>query len=113
MLPPIFEQRVNQFLVPMVEEWMHEVSEEFSRRSNDASARGCLHSGGFIMELTRISIEQIAKRIQVIWEIQKRVLESLGISYSDTLAQELKSQLEAHVPPDCWKLLESYPNVSL
>jgi len=112
MLPERFEERMRQLMSVAIEEIALGANTEFARQSTDAAKRGMVHPGYSITLRHQNSIWQIEKRVTAALNSLQRVVSVLTIPYSETLAEDLKTQMESYVP-DIWcgRLIDSYPRM--
>jgi hypothetical protein len=71
---------------------------EISRIKSLAAANHSLQSGSTFSQIKELCILTIKNRAQMAWQTYFRFLTTAGISYSDTLADELKSMVAKHLP---------------
>lgn len=74
------------------------LKEDIERVKAEMSARGVLCSGMTLKRITGICVDAVKIRVQLVWQIYFRFLTTSGISYSDTLANELKELVSYHLP---------------
>ncbi|GAN34598.1 MAG: hypothetical protein DYG83_09680 [Candidatus Brocadia sp. AMX2] len=71
---------------------------EIERIKSEMSARGGFRSGWTLKRITDICADAVKSRVQLVWQTYFRFLTTSGISYSDTLANELKELVSYHLP---------------
>jgi hypothetical protein len=76
---------------------------EIGRIKSESAARGVLRSGATLNLITNACALVIKNRAQLIWQTFFRFLTTTGISYSETLAEELKVQIVKHLPENLMK----------
>lgn len=81
-----------------------EVREEVSRKSMELAQRGLFHSGAAVGSTHTICVQQVEKRVEVVWGVLLRVMARIGVSFSDALAPDLKAFLDYHSPVSLWEL---------
>lgn len=114
MLPPNFNDRLNEMLGVKLEEIAKEVQEVFSRDSAEAAARGMIHSSNTLGLYQRKRVRQIEKHIEAVLDCQKRLASAMRLPFSDTLASELKNQVEGQVTEEwCEHSIQSDPDLGL
>lgn len=97
-----------------LEEIAKETQETFSKDSADAAQRGMLHSSNTLGLHQKKRLMQINKRVEVVPECQKRLISAMKIPFSDTLASDLKNQVEAWVSENwCERSIQSDPDLGL
>jgi hypothetical protein len=79
------------------------LNQEINRSERAAAASGSSRSGPAFRGLTNLYILYIRNRAQLVWQTLFRFLTTTGISYSDTLAEELKKLLAKHLPENLFK----------
>jgi hypothetical protein len=72
--------------------------EEIERIKADMSAHGVLRSGTTLKRITDICVDAVKTRGQIAWQTYYRFLTTAGISYSNSLANELKDLVSYHLP---------------
>jgi len=114
MLPTNFNDRLNQMMGVKMEEIAQETQEAFSKDSAEAASRGLTHSGYTLRHSQQRRVQQIDKRVKAVLECQKRLIPAMRVTFSETLASELKTQSEAWVTPElCEQSVQSDPNLGL
>lgn len=114
MLPINFHDRLNEMMDVKLEELIKETQEAFSRDSADMAQRGMLHSSNTLGLYQKKRLAQINKRAEAVLECQTRLISSMKIPVSDTLASELKNQVEAWVSGDwCEQSIQNDPDLGL
>ena len=73
---------------------------EIKRSQNEAASRGLGRSGAYLNGITNICAGAIKSRAHLVWQVFFRFLTTTGISYSETLNQELKMLVADHLPED-------------
>jgi hypothetical protein len=68
----------------------HRLESEIATVVNDMSARGMLSSGITVTRLIRVHEDAIQRRVANAWATLHRFITAPGISYSETLCDELK-----------------------
>lgn len=74
------------------------IEEEIERIKAEMSAKGLFHSSMTLARITDICADAVKTRGQLAWQTYFRFLTTAGISYSDTLADELKELVSYHLP---------------
>lgn len=97
MLPTNFNARLNEMMDVKLEEITEKTQETFSRDSADMAHRGMLHSSNTLGLYQKKRLAQINRRAEAVLECQTRLISTMKIQVSDTLASELKNQVEAWV----------------
>lgn len=77
-----------------------EAADEFSKASADAARRGHVSTSSTAGLHNRVDVRLIEKSITAVVELQRELISSLQVLYSDTLATELKDQVKSYVSPD-------------
>jgi len=77
--------------------------QEIERIKRESSARGLLYSGATLNGITNACALTIKTMAQLIWQTLFRFLTTTGISYSETLANELKALVAKHIPENSFK----------
>lgn len=114
MLPTNFNDRLKEMMNVKWEEISKVTQEAFSRDSADATQRGMLHSSNTLGLYQKKRLLQINKRAATVLECQKRLISAMKIPLSDTLASELKEQVEAWVSEEwCERSMQSDPDLGL
>lgn len=110
MLPANFNERLNQMMTVRIEEVAKETQETFSKDSAEAALRGHVRSGYAYGLYHRRRVQQIEKRVGAVVEAQKRLISILRVPYNETLASDLKAQVETFVSVEwCERSVESDP----
>ena len=71
---------------------------EIDRIKAEMSARGALRSSMAIKRVTGLCAETIKNRAQLVWQTLFRFITTTGISYSESLSEELKDLVVQHLP---------------
>jgi diguanylate cyclase (GGDEF)-like protein len=86
--------------------------DEFRRCSqellNKMNARGILDSSIHWDELVKLCTDEIKIRVETVWEELKRTISKVGVSYSETLASDLRGRVEYYAPVGLWELGEQF-----
>lgn len=75
-----------------------QIRQEIERIKREMAARGKLKSGAAVKRVADLCSEAIKVRAQVAWQAYFRFYTTAGVSYSETLADELKSRVAEHLP---------------
>lgn len=78
------------------EQRMHEFPDEVERTMNEAALQGLSRSGALIQTIQALCGQEARNRVHVAWQELKNVLAAAGVSYSDTLATDLKAEVERY-----------------
>jgi len=114
MLPTNFNDRLNQLMDVKWEEITKETQEEFSRDSADLAQRGMVHTSNTLGLYQKKRLLQINKQAEAVLECQKRLISAMKIPFNDTLASELKNQVEAWVSDEwCERSIQADPDLGL
>lgn len=97
----IAEERV-QLEITEQTETMHR---EIKKIQAEAAMKGLGRSSSLLNGINDLCIFTIKNRAQMAWQIYHRFLTTAGISYSDTLVDELKYLVAKHLPEDMFKNL--------
>ncbi len=90
------------------------LSREIQQTIEEMAARGLGRSGILLRKIGDICSTAIGDRAQMAWEILSRVILTAGVSYSDDLAEQLKSIVGSYLPQShnyVKNFIESYANV--
>ena len=114
MLPANFNDRLNEMMSVKLSEIAKEIQETFSTGSSDAARRGMLHSSNTLGLYQKNRLLEINKRVESGLGCQKRLISAMKIPFSDTLASELKNQLEVWVSKEwCEQSIQADPDPGL
>lgn len=114
MLPANFNDRLNQMMDVRIEEIAKETQEAFSKDSAEAASRGLIHSSHTLGLYQRRRVQEIEKRVKAVLECQKRLILAVRLPFSETLASELKAQLEKWATLEwCEQSVQSDPDLGL
>jgi diguanylate cyclase (GGDEF)-like protein len=109
MLPAPFNERLKEVMAIKIEEHAREATEEFSRASADAAQKGRLGRAATPALHHHVAKHHLEKRISAIVEAQRTVASALAVPFSDTLAADLKAQIESYAPETwCKQLVDRY-----
>jgi hypothetical protein len=100
VIPRTFNDRFQQMMNIKLIELRKEAADEFSKASADAVRRGHVSPSSTAGLHNRVDVRLIEKSITAVVELQRELISSLQIPYSDTLATELKDQVKSYVSPD-------------
>lgn len=96
-----------------VEELKKEASVEFSKASADAARRGFTSPSSTPGIRHQVQVNHVEKRIAAVVKLQEELSAGLQIPFSDTLATELKAQVESYVSREwCEELLKMNGGIS-
>lgn len=113
MLPDRFRDRLRQIMAIKIEDFAKEAREEFSRASADAARRGFVSPSSTHGIQHKVNLHLIEKRVDAALKAEKQFLSSLQIPFSDTLADDLKKEVELYASEEwCQKLLDSNPPIA-
>jgi hypothetical protein len=79
------------------------LNQEINRSQRAAAAKGSSLSGPAFRGITDLCILFIKNRTQLVWQTFFRFLTIAGISYSETLGEELKSLVAKYLPENLFK----------
>ncbi|OYT19925.1 MAG: hypothetical protein CCU26_09125 [Nitrospira sp. UW-LDO-01] len=114
MLPTNFNERLNEMMDVKLEEITEKTQETFSRDSADMAQRGMLHSSNTLGLYQKKRLAQINRLAEAVLECQTRLISTMKIQVSDTLASELKNQVEAWVSDEwCERSIQTDPDLGL
>ncbi len=111
MLPDQFRDRLNELVHPRFEEYREQAQLEFNRIAGEMSLTGNLYSGARLQAHHEACVQQVEQRACIVWTALQRLGGAMHLTHSETLAQELKAELEYYVPMSLWELPDSYPDV--
>lgn len=77
---------------------------EIEQVHNEMSARGMGRSGAILTRIHELCAREVEIRAWIVWRVFARVLSSRGVDLSETLARDLKAEVEAYLPPDLTEL---------
>jgi len=97
MVDPEIVQIARTHTTLKVEEQIRWIVKEIKRINAEMSARGALYSGGTFKRVLDVCVDAVKARGYTAWTTYYRFLTTPGISYSDTLANELKEMVSSHL----------------
>ena len=83
------------------EEQKANILQQIKSEQAKAASRGLGRSGAYLNSITNICAVSIKNKAQLVWQTFFRFLTTTGISYSETLAAELKLLVANHFPENC------------
>ncbi len=83
------------------EEQTASILRQIKSQQSEAAIRGLGRSGAYLNGIATICAVGIKNRAQLVWQTFFRFLSTTGISYHETLAQELKLLVANQVPENC------------
>ena len=108
MLDKTVIDRAEELIPVELDKLRQEAWGEVTRKSNDLAKEGLSEGGHAVAQVHAICVQQVAKRAEMVWRVLQRVLATLGIGYTDTLARDLKTFVDCYVPGSLWELPELY-----
>ncbi|SRR6266571_1503920 len=94
MLDETFKDRVQRLVHPRFEECAERARGSYSRRSAELAAKGHVYSGATLTAQHEARVREKQEQIDAVWEVLKQVAAALHVNYSDTLADDLKAELD-------------------
>jgi hypothetical protein len=64
----------------------------------EAAKHGALRSGGYVMSIQKLCAEAVENRAAFAWEILYRCVTTVGLSYEDGIAKQLKDVIDKNLP---------------
>lgn len=105
------KDRAEELIPPEFNKFRREAQEQVAIKGAHFNAHGTFHSSMHVSAIHAICVEQVEKRAEAVWQIFERVMKTVGVEYTDTLAQDLQSFVEHYVPVSLWELPELYARV--
>jgi diguanylate cyclase (GGDEF)-like protein len=113
MLPNTFLDRLKELMSLKVEELRGEASEEFARASADAAKRGHQSPSSTTGIRHMVQVHLTKKCIDAVLENERKLVLALQLPFSETLAADLKTQVELYVSREwCEELLKKNGGLS-
>lgn len=94
MLDATFKERVRNLVLPKFEKCIEDAKTQFSKKSAELAARGHFHSGATLTAQHEARVSELENKIKIAWDVLKEVMGVLQVSYSDTLSEDLKAEIE-------------------
>lgn len=114
MLPANFNTRLNDMMNVKCEEIAQKTQEAFSKESANLAQRGMTHSSNTLGLYQKRRTLQVNSRVEAVLECQKRLISAIKIPFSDTLASEIKHQIEVWVSDEwCERSIQTDPDLGL
>jgi len=94
MLDETFKDRVQRLVHPRFEECAERARGNYSQRSAELAAKGHVYSGATLTAQHEARVREKQEQIDIVWEALKQVAAAFHTTYSDTLADDLKAELD-------------------
>lgn len=80
------------------EEQKNLISQELNRLKAEMNKRGMYHSSNHILAIQDVYAKATSERINFAWEILLRCITTVGVTYDESLEEQLKATLDTHFP---------------
>jgi hypothetical protein len=81
-----------------IDEQASQILQDIERIKREVMKAGKLRSGETVRRVSDICVDAIKIRAQIAWQVYFRFLTTAGITYAETLSEELKSLVAEHIP---------------
>lgn len=103
MIDPQILKITDERIKIEIEQQNQHLRDEIKRVSAEMAARGLGHSGAMIGSISKLYKQYIKNQAHLIWQTLFRFITTSGISYSESLASDLKEIVSKYLP-------ESFPD---
>lgn len=104
MLDPQIADLVRKMIEVRFAECDERLEKDITRIKAEMASRGTLRSGMTFQRIYELCAHEISIRAMIVWQVFKRIISSVGVCPSETLAADLKDELEKYLPPDLPRL---------
>lgn len=100
MLDPRITELGRTMIQVQFEERRRQLAREVEFVHNEMATRGLGRSGITLSRIHELCAREVEIWARLVWQVLVRVLSTVGVGPSETLAQDLKAEVEAYLPPD-------------
>jgi len=100
MLDPTITELARTMIQVQFEERRRQLEREVELVHNEMAARRIGRSGIALSRIHDLCAREVEIRAHIVWQVLARVLSTIGFGPSETVAQDLKAEVEAYLPPD-------------
>ena len=113
MLPAGFRDFLNNLVSPSFDDCRDQLEADLLTLANTMNARGMFQSSIHADERHKKSVEQMRVRVGIVWDCLQQVVVAKDVQHSESLAAELKAEVEYYVPLSLWELPATYTDKRL
>lgn len=106
MLDPKFTELAGKLIQVEFQERRQQLSREIELVHNEMAERGIGRSGIAVARIRELCAREVGIRARIVWQMLLKVISSMGVEPSETLAQDLKAEVERYLPPDLPELTQ-------
>ncbi len=106
MLDPKFTELADRLIQVEFQERRQHLSREIEYVYNEMADRGIGRSGIAVARIRELCVREVGIRASIVWQMLVKVISSTGVGPSETLAQDLKAEIERYLPPDLPELTQ-------
>ncbi|MCZ6480130.1 MAG: hypothetical protein O6929_06980 [candidate division NC10 bacterium] len=106
MLDPKVIDLAGKLIQVEFQERRQQLSREIEFVHNEMAERGFGRSGVALARIRELCSREVEILARIVWQMLLRVISSIGLEPSETLAQELKAEVERYLPSDLPELTQ-------
>jgi len=106
MLDPTVIDLAGKLIQVEFQERRQQLSREIEFVHNEMAERGIGRSGIAVARIRELCAHEVGIRARIVWQMILKVISSIGLEPSETLAQDLKAEVERYLPPDLPELTQ-------